>query len=243
MNHSTPILAIDLDGTILHPEPSAIAVWGRTRYQYLSRKSAQLLAEIGQVTPIAIATARHAQTVKLLVEQLPDVNFCGFVLENGLISKQSLAETIDIELDWAPVLQQLPNWERLSGYEQCLGLIPPPALMHPQETLKKILSQLGQELHLYVDGRKLFLYHTYQNKSMGLKALGLANFVAAGNDLNDLEMLNESCYAATVSQAHPKVVDLVKIQGGYCSHLASHAGTEDLLFHILTQFRLQKFTV
>jgi hydroxymethylpyrimidine pyrophosphatase-like HAD family hydrolase len=243
MTPASPVLAVDLDGTLLHPAPEAIAVWGRTRYQYLSKNSAQLLAKISRILPIAIATARHSQTVQLLVEQLPEVNFCGFVLENGLVTKRSLMEPAGDQEDWTPVLKQLPDWEQIPGYEKCLGLIPPPSVVKPQAILQNILDRLSRDLHLYVDGRKLFLYPIHPNKSMGLRALGLDYFWAAGNDLNDLEMLQESSYSATISRSHPKVIDLVEFQGGYCSPFSSHQGTEDLLNHVLDRVCSQKFTV
>ena len=139
------VLAVDLDGTLLHPEPEAIAVWGRTRYQYLSQTAANKLAEISQVLPAVIATARHAQTVKSLVDQLPITHFFGFVLENGLVVKKNLNQP------------SVAN-NRIEGYENCLGLIPPSSLANPQEEVEQILSNLQIQAYVYLDGHKLFVY-------------------------------------------------------------------------------------
>jgi len=86
------VLAVDLDGTLLHPEPEAIAVWSRSRYQYMSAMAARLLEEISHQMPVAIASARNAQSVKILVDQLSQVNFCGFVTENGLVARRTCTQ-------------------------------------------------------------------------------------------------------------------------------------------------------
>ncbi len=235
MNHSKLILAVDLDGTLLHPEPEAIAVWGRTRHQYMSRVAAQRLAEISQMFPIAIATARHAQTVKSLVEQLPEVNFCGFVCENGLVYRHSLTDLSTLKQDWGAIAQSLPDWEQIDGYEQCLALIPPKNVDRPQEVLKKVMMNANKKGFVYLDGRKIFVYPERPDKSRGLKALGYLSFISAGNDINDLEMLTASHYAVTLSTAHLDVKSLVEMKLGYCSQFGSHRGTEDWLSHVLSK--------
>lgn len=235
MNHSKLILAVDLDGTLLHPEPTSIALWGRTRYQYMSRVAAQQLAEISQIFPIAIATARNAKTVKKLVEQLPEVNFCGFVCENGLVYRHSLMDLSAPKQDWSAIAQRLPDWERIDGYEQCLGLIPPRNVDRPQEALKKVLLNEDKEGFVYRDGRKIFVYPARPDKARGLKCLGYSSFISAGNDINDLEMLHAAQYAMTLKSAHLDVKNLVEMKPGYCSQLVSHIGTEDWLSHILSK--------
>jgi hydroxymethylpyrimidine pyrophosphatase-like HAD family hydrolase len=235
MNYSKLILAVDLDGTLLHPEPESIAVWGRTRYQYMSRVAAQRLAEISQVFPIAIATARHAQTVKSLVEQLPEVNFCGFVCENGLVYRHSLTDLSAPRQDWSAIVQRVSEWDQIQGYEQCLGLIPPPEVDRPQEVLEHALLQEEKVGHVYVDGRKIFVYPALPDKARGLKALGYSSFISAGNDLNDLEMLRDAHYVLTLSSAHLEVRNLVTLKQGYCAQFGSHAGTEDWLSHVLSK--------
>jgi hydroxymethylpyrimidine pyrophosphatase-like HAD family hydrolase len=231
MNHPL-VLAIDLDGTLLHPEPAEISVWGRTRHQYLSLSAAKLLAEISKFAPVVIATARHAKTVENLVQQLPEVDFRGFVCENGLVHRSTLQSLKPFECDWSDIIELLPEWHRIDGYERCLGLIPPRTINHPHAILKKALFDTGTEGYVYVDGHKIFVYPTRPDKSRGIKALGYVSFIAAGNDLNDFEMLSEAQYTATLSSAHPKVRTLVEHRQGYCTLLDSHAGTIDLLDHI-----------
>ncbi|MBF0234276.1 MAG: HAD hydrolase family protein, partial [Desulfamplus sp.] len=86
-NFNYKALVCDLDGTLLHAEQEAIAVPGRTRASFLSADAALLLAKISRIFPVVIATGRNAMSVHKLVRQLPDVEFSGFVLENGFVVK------------------------------------------------------------------------------------------------------------------------------------------------------------
>ncbi len=223
------VLAVDLDGTLLHPEPEAIAVWGRTRYQYLSQTAANKLAEISQVLPVVIATARHAQTVKSLVDQLPITHFFGFVLENGLVVKKNLNQPSVVNYSFETIAQLLPEWSRIEGYENCLGLIPPSSIENPKEEVEQIISNLQIQAYVYLDGHKLFVYPAMPSKLAGLRALDCFPILAMGNDWNDLDMLRASSCPLTVSNAHVKVQALINDNRGYCSPLVSHAAAEDIL--------------
>lgn len=226
------VLAVDLDGTLLHPEPEAIAVWGRSHYQYMSAMAARLLEEISHQMPVAIASARNAQSVKRLVDQLPQVNFCGFVTENGLVARRHLHPGSDGS-QWDIVANLLPDWLRITGYEQCLGLIPPTSANNPEAILRSVLCQAGKHGHIYLDRHKIFVYPTLADKLSGLEKLGLQPWMALGNDLNDLEMLGHALHPATLADAREKVKDMVKLKpGGYCSPARSHAGTLDILLWI-----------
>ncbi|MBC6422887.1 MAG: HAD hydrolase family protein [Hormoscilla sp. SP5CHS1] len=226
------VLAVDLDGTLLHPEPEAIAVWSRSRYQYMSAMAARLLEEISHQMPVAIASARNAQSVKILVDQLPQVNFCGFVTENGLVARRHLHPVANGS-EWDIVANLLPDWLRITGYEQCLGLIPPTSVDNPEAILRSVLCQTAKHGHIYLDRHKIFVYPTLANKLSGLEKLGLQPWMALGNDLNDWEMLGHALHPATLADAHEKVKDVVKSkEGGYCSPAISHAGTRDILLWI-----------
>ena len=230
------VLAVDLDGTLLHPEPEEIAVWGRTRYQYLSQSAANKLAEISQVLPVVIATARHAQTVKSLVDQLPVTNFFGFVLENGLVVKKNLNQPSVANNSFETIARLLPEWSRIEGYENCLGLIPPSSIANPQEKVEQILSNWRIQAYVYLDGHKLFVYPAMPSKLSGLQVLNCVPTMAMGNDWNDLDMLRASPHPLTVSNAYIKIKDLISENRGYCSPFVSHAATEDLLARAI--FRL-----
>lgn len=229
------VLAVDLDGTLLHPEPEGIPVWGRSGYRYMSRTAGNLLARISRILPVVIATGRNAQSVRRLVYQLPHVQFEGFILENGLVARVQLEHNGTGNDEWAEVVRMLPDWERLIGYESALGLIPPPSIEEPEAILRDVLSRAGKTGHLYRDRHKLFVYPHRPSKLSGVRALGLDPFVVLGDELNDLEILRAGFHAATLTTAHEEVKRCVRDKNGYCSPLTSHAAAEDLLEWVETR--------
>lgn len=234
MDAAPGVLAVDLDGTLLHPEPEGIPVLGRSGYRYLSNTAAELLARISRALPVVIATGRNAVSVGRLVEQLPFVHFYGFVLENGLVARTRLHNRAAGEDPWAPVTCLLPHWERLTGYERCLGLIPPPSEKDPRTTLQNALSCTGKSGFLYRERHKLFVYPSTPSKLAGIRSLGCEPFIVLGDELNDLEILRAGIYPATLSTAHEEVKRCVKEKNGYCSPFCSHGAAEDLLAWVNT---------
>ncbi len=236
-NFKKKIIAVDLDGTLLHPEPEAIPVMGRSGYRYLSKTAADILAEISRTMPVVIATGRNARSVQKLVCQLDHVNFCGFVMENGYVSKICLDNddnndnNNDIlgENEWNEVASMLPDWERLVNYEKILGLIIPSYVENPKEVLLDALACKGKTGYLYQENHKIFVCPSFPSKLRGISALGYDPFIVIGDEINDLDLLRAGSYPATLTTAHKDVKQLVRKRNGYCSPLVSHAATEDLL--------------
>lgn len=225
---SSPIpraIVIDLDGTILHAEPAEIGVWGRTAYRYLSRPVADRLAELSSRTPVILATGRHARSVAGLVSQLPEVNFAGFVLENGEHATTDLSAETKTDARWDDLFGKLPGWTRLDGFTRCLGVIPPPDFAETDEFLTELLNGSG---HLWRDGRKRFLYHAEPSKARGVRTLGFEIFLALGNETNDLDLLEAAVHVGAPSDAHPDIRALVARRGGFESS-TSHSGSVELL--------------
>lgn len=233
---TTKALALDLDGTLLHPEPEAIPVRGRSGYRYLSRKSAAILAEISRLIPVVIATGRNAQSVRRLVCQLKNVSFRGFVMENGLISRISL-KAVSHQDKWEDAASLLPDWERLTGYEECLGLMIPPDTQDPEKTVEEVLIRTGRTGHICRESRKLFVYPFMPGKLSGIRKLGFEPFIALGDEVNDLDMLGASAYPATLITAHDEVRHCVRKKKGYCADQMSHAATENLLTYVGEKLR------
>ncbi|MCP4107445.1 MAG: HAD hydrolase family protein [Desulfobacteraceae bacterium] len=224
------VIAVDLDGTLLHPEPEAISVLGMSGYQYLSKTAADTLAQVSRIMPVVIATGRNARSVQKLVSQLDHVNFCGFVMENGYVSKTSLDNNdIPGEDEWEEVTSMLPDWERLVNYEKILGLIAPPYVENPREALLDALACKGKTGYLYQEKHKMFVSPSFPSKLQGISDLGYDPFIVIGDELNDLDLLRAGSYPATLTTAHKDVKQLVRKRNGYCSPLASHAAAEDLL--------------
>ena len=232
-----PALVVDLDDTLLHDEPEAIAVQGRSGFRYLSATAANLLRQISSSLPPVIATARNAQSVKRLVDQLPEVRFGGFVMENGLVARTRVLSTVRRSNPWQTIADTLSDWEQLRGYESCLGLIPPRSLRDAKEILAEVLLKSGLPGQIYVDRHKLFIYPCMPGKLTGVRSLQFQPWVALGDGLNDLETLRASRYVATLSTADEAIKRLVILKGGYCSPRTSHAATEDLLSWVLKVIR------
>ncbi len=222
-------LSVDLDGTLLHSEPEVIPVRGKSGFRYLSERAAQLLIKISRIMPVVIATGRNALSVKKLTVQLPDVRFGGFVLENGFVVKRSLDSESRLENKWDFMIDLLPDWERLPGYENCIGLIPPENRKNPGNIVRQILQETGKTGYVHSEPRKIFIYPGTPNKMSGLHRLRVHPYATMGNDLNDLQMMKDSSCPVTLSAACIPIKNIVKEKNGYCSALSSHAATEDML--------------
>lgn len=223
-------LIVDLDGTLLHEEPAEIPVTGRSGYRYMSQKSADILAEISADIPVVIATGRNARSVGNLTEQLEQISFSGFILENGLIARTSIyRENEKKEDEWKDLYEMLPGWERLKGYENCLGLIFPYNVKDPKAVITHALNHLGKSAHLYQENHKLFVYPFLASKLDGIQALNFEPFIVLGDEINDMDMLRAGAYPGTLASAHEDIRQFIHETGSYCSEFSSHAGTEDLL--------------
>ena len=230
-NSKKKVIAVDLDGTLLHPEPEAISVLGASGYRYLSKTAADILAEISRIMPVVIATGRNAKSVQKLVCQLDHVNFCGFVMENGCVSKICLDDDNggSGEDEWDEVVSMLPDWKRLVNYEKILGLIIPSHVEKPKKILLDALSCKGKTGYLYQENHKIFVCSSIPSKLRGISDLGYDPFIVIGDEINDLDLLRAGSYPATLTTAHKDVKQLVRKRNGYCSPLVSHAAAEDLL--------------
>ncbi|GBC63679.1 hypothetical protein DENIS_4677 [Desulfonema ishimotonii] len=222
-------LVVDLDGTLLHAEAAAIPVRGRSGYRYMSRTSAALLTDLSHLVPVVIATGRNARSVDRLVAQLGQIPFSGFVMENGLIARQRVCRDNIPEDPWADLFERLPGWERLAGYESCLGMIFPPDMADPEAVVRDALACLGLTAHIYRERHKLFVYPFPASKLAGIEALNFDPFIVLGDEINDMDMLRAGAYPGTIASAHQRVRQYIREAGSYCSPSASHAGTEDLL--------------
>lgn len=226
-------LIVDLDGTLLHPEPDAIPVPGHSGVQYMSRDAATLLAGLSRKIPVAIATGRNARSVSRLVVQLNEVDFRGFVLENGLAARPTLDPPMESRIEpddvWADVARSLPEWERLQGYETCLAMIAPPALENPADYLKTRLEATHPDVHFYREARKIFVFPRRPSKLSGVRALNLAPYIVLGDETNDLDLVAAARHAGVPASAHDTVKQCAAKNGHYCSPNHSHGAAVDLL--------------
>lgn len=226
-------LVVDLDGTLLHPEPAEVPVPGHSGVQYMSGETAARLAALSRKIPVAVATGRNARSVSRLVSQLDAVRFQGFVLENGLAARHTLdpAPKSDVESNdaWADIARFLPEWIRLTGYETCLAMIAPPDVPDPRSYLKSRLTASHPDAHLYREGRKMFVFPRLPSKLSGVRTLNLAPYIVLGDETNDLDLVAAARHAGVPATAHDAVKQCAAENGHYCSPEHSHAAAIDLL--------------
>ncbi|MBI4748426.1 MAG: hypothetical protein HY774_08040 [Acidobacteria bacterium] len=229
MNHNRKVVAVDLDGTLLHLQPEQIEVPGATVSSFLSAAALERLQELSRLSDLVIATARNSYSVTKLVSQLPDVKIAGFVMENGLVARPHLERHPDHFPPWEDIAQHLSHWRRLIGYEACLGLVPPKTEPNAFEILSELVASSSEPGIIYRDRHKLFVYPYVPNKHQGLEKLGFSPWMALGNDTNDLELMQASSRLGTLVDATGDIQSIVHSKNGFCSRQPGHDGTVELL--------------
>ena len=220
----------DLDGTLLYPQKEAIGVEGRTAISFLSKASARLLAKISQRFPLVIATGRNATSTGRLVRQLPDVSFSGFVLENGFVAKQRIEDPIPYNTKWDDIAAFFPSWERLPFYENCAGFVPPSSDREAaKEIAEAILKKYGYDDLVYRENKKIFIYPGTVDKMRGLSILGIHPYIALGDQINDIQMMEESTCPVMPESGSDQLKMIVNKKKGFCSLLTSHEAAREML--------------
>ncbi|MCP3943829.1 MAG: HAD hydrolase family protein [Desulfobacteraceae bacterium] len=220
----------DLDGTLLYSKKEAIGVKGRSGISFLGKETARLLAKISRIFPLIIATGRNAVSTARLVKQLPDVRFKGFVLENGFVVKENIHDIVGKEPKWEKIARLFPDWERLPFYENCVGFIPPPTQRAGAKTMAEmILKKNGYCDLVYGENKKIFIYPGAVDKMRGLLILGIHPYIALGDEINDLQMIQESTCPVIPDSGVGQLKTIVTAKNGFCSLLTSHEAARDML--------------
>ncbi|MBF0573312.1 MAG: HAD hydrolase family protein [Desulfamplus sp.] len=232
-------LVCDLDGTLLHSQKEAIAVEGRTRASFISQDAALILSDISQIFPIVIATGRNAASVYKLVRKLPNVKFCGFVLENGFVAKNKIDDESTLKLvdDWDKIASLFPEWERLPFYENCVGFvfnfdksdIDRDAIDLKLKDAKSILEQNGYNYPVYKERRKIFIYPDHVDKMKGLALLGINPYIVMGDGTNDIQIMQQSTFAITLNSGASELKEIVSKKDGFCSMQEEHNAACEML--------------
>jgi hypothetical protein len=234
-------VVLDLDGTILFPEATGIAIPGRSRPAFLSATVAKHLAIISRRCNLYIATARHAINVKRLADQLADVRFAGFSLECGFDSRTYLDDTSpDIDPDLthiaAALCSKLSGWERLEGYKKIICLVAPTTCREPLETIRQVLHahEVDQNWQVHQELRKLFLFPQMPCKVRGLNRIGVeAIDIAAGDDwFYDRSLLSSATFPLTLSSSDYRLRSLVISRSGMVVSGIGHVAAEQMLREI-----------
>lgn len=222
-------VAVDLDGTLVHTVPGEYTLPGRSRDCYVSRKTVALLGRISQQIPTFITTGRNAPSVRKLTDQIPEVRFAGFVLENGFVVKKDLNCPDPQKKKWKFADRVPPDWEPIPGHERSAGFILPKKQKNPAELVRNLLEETQEQGYISFQHPKIFVYPQEPDKMQGLAEFNVRPHIALGNDINDTQLMQASIYPVTLQTAHSSIREIVKQKNGYCSPFAGHAAAEDML--------------
>lgn len=234
-------VAIDLDGTVLFAESSAIAIPGRSRASYLSNYTASLLVQLSQLCNLYIATARNASSIRVLLTRIPDARFAGFVMECGHVCRADLESIFPVSNERNALVQLLKwkfaDWEVVDGYEQIICIVASASCDDATSDVKQLLLEHPQfsGWKVQAEGHKTFLYPSNSCKMSGLRSIGVDILdVAAGDaQIFDFSMLSAAILPCTLESADESIISLVRHQNGLVIAGNTHGGAEVLLRKII----------
>lgn len=251
MTHERLPLVLDLDGTLLHPDPlpGATAIPGRTRPAYMARESILALRRMSPRFAIIVATARSWAGTRPVVAALGEagVPISGLVLEDGALwgrTADALAPTAAFDGDAlrrALEAVALPSFAWQEDFQACLVARAPDA--HTAITLAPLLARGARAkvrgVRCFRDGRKVYLMAGEATKWAALRRLlGERADLAAGvgDGLNDVVWLARAAFPCTLAGARPGVLRLVAARGGHAAIESAHRGIVEALAAIAARF-------
>ena len=209
--------------------PGEYIMPGRSRDCYVSRRTVALLAKISQQLPTFITTGRNAPSVRKLTDQIPEVRFAGFVLENGFVVKKDITTPDPQKKKWKFADKVPPGWEIIPGYERSAGFILPEEQKNPAELVRHLLEETEEQGYICFNPPKIFVYPHEPDKMQGLAKFSVRPHIALGNDINDTQLIQASIHPVTLQTAHSSIREITEQKSGYCSPFAYHAAAEDML--------------
>ena len=139
-------------------------------------------------------------------------------------------DVINYNTKWEKIAQFFPDWERLPFYENCTGFIPPSTQMdNAKKTAEIILKENGYNDLVYKENKKIFIYPGIVNKMRGLSILGVHPYIAMGDQINDIQMIQESTWPVVPNSGVAELKTIVKQKKGFCSLLTSHEAAHEML--------------
>ena len=238
-------LILDLDGTLLHPEPlpEAVAVPGRTRNAWLGRATLRKVARLARRHPLVLATARSwaATEVVFGALQAAGATPVGLVLEDGgLIGAPGALRALEPARDWTALRLAMTSagapedWNWQLDFTHCLVVHAgqPERARHLAPRVFAAAQVYAADLKVHVDGSKIYVTGARADKVAGLRALLGADFERArgvGDGANDLCWLPQVAHPATLAGASPALRAAVRAHGGFVSARTGHDGIVEAL--------------
>lgn len=246
-------IAFDLDGTLVFSTPSSrgssVEIPGRSKSTFMSREVADRLVDLCQIANVYLATARHAVSVKGLVEQFEGAPFAGFVLECGWVACHELSlasKDAQCRSEIQVLAEALPHFQIVPDYQQllcCIGRDDANLSLEAQEsqrqTVLAALLEIGwqSKWDVHQERHKTFLYprvaqsDVAPSKWTGLQSLGVQSLhIAAGDDQDyDRALLEAAKWPMTLPTADSSILELVDHRRGFIATAKGHEGASQLL--------------
>ncbi len=242
----------DLDGTLDHGDPvqGGFPIRGRTTNAFLAPETLERLWMLSRRADIFIATGRSHSTVRDFRShfEAAGVGITGWILEHGAVVPdqdiwtREVLEGIDLHRVWDDIERLVQEREMpidcryyrpgrkatvlLSGRGALLG----------EHLLDLAAGILDGRFRSIVGRRKLTLIPLKGDKYKAFSA----NFgdthtlaFAAGDQPDDLTLLQQAAFPVTVGNASPLVKEYVRLRGGFVADASGHQGTVESIDAIL----------
>ncbi len=177
--------------------------------------------------------------VKNRVDAAPTSNMEAGAKNNSSSINDKVIDPLEYEKkeDWNKIASLFINWERLPFYENCVGFVfnfsqsdfDSMAIDEKVEQTKKILAENGYSYPVYKEKRKVFIYPGHVDKMRGLKILGAHPYIAIGDGVNDLQMMQQSTIPVMLDSGAEELKEVVKQKNGFCSNKIGHDAACEML--------------
>ncbi len=249
-----PALVVDLDGTLNHAKPCAggFPIRGRTTDSFLSPQVLARLARIAGQVDIIVATGRSRQTAGDFRAAFAQagVPIFGWILEHGAVvrGRPEWAWKVLNGLDPGRIhraLSAVIRERRLpidgacyAGSHEHTLLFSGNGALLAEHFIACAAEILNDDFRSIVGRRKIALVPSRADKYAAFAAnFGATHHIAfaAGDQPDDLTILQQAAFPLSHADAHPIVRQYVRDRGGYIAPGAGHAGAAALLDMVLAR--------
>jgi|GEM_PF-6834877 len=254
-----PACALDLDGTLNHavPVPGGAAIRGRTTDSFLSPETLACLARLSRKIDIVVATGRSRNTAADFRAAFTrwGVRIAGWIFEHGAAvqDRPEWTRTVLAGIDIGRVRRAVGRMIRERGlpiddtlyvdsHDHILLLSGKGPLL-AEHFIACAADVLGDDFRSIVGRRKIALIPKRADKFAAFNAnFGTTHFLAfaAGDQPDDLTLLEYAVYPLTHAGADPIMCRYVRSRKGYVAESGGHMGTAALLDEILRRLSRQR---
>ncbi|MFO7711280.1 MAG: HAD-IIB family hydrolase [Candidatus Woesearchaeota archaeon] len=237
----------DIDGTLIHrieEEGTQPAGSGR----YISTRTIDLIQELQQKDQFILITGRRKSGYDQIADVIPHdyaiIEHGGVIISEGVDERwfERVGDTIGKPGEYSGPLWDYAETLRSEGYKiDSEGRIASFRVYNTEPVLtggelEKLFEKLDKEtegtgMKVIINENMLDVIPRAAGKANAIRFLG-SDYLAIGDNLNDIDMLESSNYALCPGNA----LDEIKSLADYVSPYSYHKGTEDVLEHLKNGF-------